>query len=153
MNKTIDITGLKVRVCQNVWEKINGWCTSTNLECSGFGLVRRKGSMFTIYDAFLPSQVCTPGHTTGDTSGLSDIAMSLFKRGIPTEHLKLWWHTHATFGCFWSGTDDDTAKRLSNNADGYGISIVTNHKNEYKARIDATYPFQFTLDDIELEFI
>ena len=66
--------------------------------------------------------------------------------GDPSK-IKLWWHSHAQMGVFWSATDDKAVEEFS---DGWMISIVGNHKGDFRVRLDWYDPVRFTLDKLNL---
>jgi hypothetical protein len=71
-------------------------------------------------------------------------------KGIDTSKLKLWWHSHANMGVFWSTTDENTIKLFDN---GWMISLVGNKKGEILSRLDIYDPIRFTLGNLELKII
>lgn len=144
----------KIKITTLAWQKIANWRdTASPKECGGISLVKRKGNTFVIYDSYLPKQVCTNGHTQLDQTDLGLLDFKFHKMGIPQNHKRVFWHTHPTFGCFWSGEDQDTVERLARVAKGFYISIVTNCENKYLCRLDVYEPFPITIEDIELEFL
>jgi hypothetical protein len=57
------------------------------------------------------------------------------RSGEDPKNWNVWWHSHASMGVFWSGTDNDTIVSHANNG-GFLISIVTNKEGKFKTRFD-----------------
>ena len=92
--KEVELKGLKVRVCSHAWEKISGWCKAADSEVSGMGMVKRVGSVFTVYDAHLLEQECTGAYTELKPDALANYIQWLAKRRKRLADCRLWWHTH-----------------------------------------------------------
>ena len=116
-------------------------------ECSGLGTVEctEKGQLF-VSELHLIPQANTSSHTQFDGQGLVDF-MSVHLESL--EKIKLWWHSHAAGGVFWSPEDRGTIERLR----GIGnwlVSVVVNAKGDYKARLDMKDPVLLSIQDVEL---
>jgi hypothetical protein len=70
-------------------------------------------------------------------------------KGIDPRTLRLWLHSHAEMGTFWSTTDAETIAGLCN--DGFVLSIVTNKKGAMLARVDLFEPIRHTIDKVAVE--
>ncbi len=138
---------------KHAWNKIHGWCKAAKSEVSGWGLVKPdpevKGK-YIVYDTFLPRQQCSSGYTDIDDDAASKLRFKKFKKGIPLDHWRLWWHTHYNFGTFWSGTDDNTAERLMKGNGDWLISVVINQAGNWLCRYDTMYPTHMTVDDLQI---
>jgi hypothetical protein len=148
-------TGIKVQVEQHVKDKMGGWCNAANGEVSGLFLVRLSDSVFYIYDVFLPEQMGSTGYTKIDGHASGRLYGYLQKKyGMEgMGHLKGWWHTHYTFGTFWSGTDDNTAQSNAVLAEDWSLSIVINQAGSWLARVDIVSPIPVMVDELPIEFV
>ena len=97
----------------------------------------------------LPKQNCSSASTDMDQAEVAKILVDLEARGIDPRTLRLWLHSHAEMGCFWSTTDAQTIAGLCN--DGFVLSIVTNKKGQMLARVDIFEPIRFTVDKVAVE--
>jgi len=115
-------------------------------EISGLGTVTRLGNDFLITEVHLLEQECTGASTDLSAEDVSRFLLESVRTGLDPSQLKLWWHSHAGMGTFWSGTDDATAGRFSN---GWMLSLVGNKRGEYLVRLDLFEPIRLTLDGLE----
>jgi hypothetical protein len=117
------------------------------LEISGLGLVEQHPEGLLVEDVFIFKQECSPGETELDPKDLAIALGEMVEEGKDTEKVKLWWHSHASMGVFWSGTDDSTINDFNN---VWMLSIVGNLKKEYRCRLDFYEPVRLTIDEIPL---
>lgn len=117
-------------------------------EISGLGEVEIIDGKFVIQNIFLLKQKVSGAATDIDENGVAEFLEQYITGGGNPEKLKLWWHSHARMGTFWSSTDEDQCKDFQND---WMISIVTNHKGEFRCRIDWYTPIRFTLDKVDLD--
>lgn len=119
-------------------------------ECSGFGLVKKTGNNFLIYDVVIPKQQNSSAYTVLDTDSLCEIANELISTGKDTADWHCWWHSHASFNVFYSGTDKATIggfMSFYSPETSYLISIVVNHRKELICRLDIKHPIEMTIGD------
>lgn len=75
-------------------------------------------------------------------------------KGVPTNTLKLWWHSHADGDVYWSQHQDiPTIEALLEFGFTYLLSIVGNHRGEYLCRLDIAKPFRITFDNLPIRLI
>lgn len=126
-------------------------------ELSGIGSVdivevarsqKEKISRITIKEIFAVESFNTKTHTDA-TDGLATYFLGLVERGKPTEHLKVWFHSHHSMGPFWSGEDHDTAYNFDN--EDFMISIVIGTNQQLRARIDIYSPLRITIDNVPIK--
>jgi len=115
-------------------------------EISGLGKVEKQGDKFIIEDVYLLKQTNSAAYTELDSEAINDFLIDMMSKGEDLSKIKLWWHTHANFSVFWSGTDKDTIDKFAN--ESYFISLVTNKAGDYKIRFDFHAPDRLTFDDI-----
>lgn len=117
-------------------------------EISGLGEVRKIGDSFLIERVHLLEQVVSAASTDLDQGDVSNFMVDAIRRGIDTEKIKLWWHSHVNGSCFWSSVDDATMDRFQN---GWMLAIVGNKHGEYKARLDLYEPLRLTIDEVPIQ--
>ena len=119
-------------------------------EISGIGKVERdEDRNLIVTDLLVLPQVVTGTTTDIEASELAKLQVELVKRGEDMGAWYLWWHSHVNMDVFWSGRDQNTIdestdyKRL--------LSVVTNKRDEYRARIDIYEPERMFIDDLDVE--
>lgn len=146
--KNISVTVPMIKVWSSVLAKISLWTRlSSPNEVSGIGLVKKVGSVFEVYAVFLLKQKVTSADSDLDEQEVMKLMADLNKKGIPTEDLRFWWHSHGTTGTFWSGQDNSTINSMSYLP--WFISLVVNSLGSYKLRIDAWDPFKINCDNLD----
>lgn len=114
-----------------VWDKIMYWVRKTDLECSGFGIVKiLKDGSFEVVDAMMLPQKNSRGDTEIDGDG---IAKALFHYKDNPDFMNFWWHSHHKMGVFWSGTDMQAIKLIS--SQGWCLATVFNHRGEHRSAV------------------
>lgn len=116
-------------------------------EISGLGSVQKMGDDFLITQVYLFEQKCSASGTELDSESVASFLLEAVRAGLDTSVLKLWWHSHVNMSCFWSGDDDDTAKRLA--MGGWFISVVGVKSGDYLCRLDMYDPVRITLDGVD----
>lgn len=146
--------GLVLSITRKAWGKLMAYCCATNLEVSGFMLIERDEQDLTVVDCFIAHQVSTGTSTEMDTSSIAKLQMELFRKGIIGKDNVLLghFHTHPTFGVFWSTTDMEMRKTLSKGTDFY-ISLVINQKGEALAAIDINGPFPMSISNLPIDIL
>ena len=133
---------LRVCIDAEAMERIWHW---TDLASGEFSCLGQVTDDLLAHDIQLFDQVCTAGSTELDQQAL---AKFLCKHNQP-EKVRLWCHSHARFGVFWSPQDETCIDGLAN--ESFLLSIVVNKKRDVKVRLDIWHPFRVTLDDLPLE--
>jgi len=118
-------------------------------EISGLMRVEKVDSyVVLVKDVILLPQSSSGSETELDQESLMQFIEGEIAANRNVDDLKGWWHSHDEMGVFWSNTDTDTMATLGCE---WMVSIVTNKKKEYKARLDIYNPFKLFLDDLEVE--
>jgi len=99
-----------------------------------------------IYGLSLPEQV--QANTSVDTVDSAGWHAALTKKQRMDWHG--WHHTHPGMSLFWSPADNDTCESLLQGMENFLISLLTNEKEEIKARIDVKIPIEMTSKDVKL---
>lgn len=161
MNEVTRITtGAQLQTCdlelcitRLAWAKLMGYCRATNLEVSGFMLLERDGDLLMVTDCFIPDQVSTGTSTEMDSTAIGKLQLDLYKRkiiGQPDQEGKVklaHFHTHPTFGVFWSGTDMAMRETLRKGTDYY-VSLVINQKGDALAAIDINGEWPMSISNL-----
>lgn len=142
---------LKVMMPAHVWEYLMGWCKAADSEVSGLMLVDfdEKEKALKVGNIYLPKQECDSTSTDLDDDAIALLQQKLHKEGINLKSLRGWWHTHYNFSVFWSGKDTETISKLMSGNEWF-LSIVVNHDEDFKARLDIAAPFNITIDDLDI---
>lgn len=124
-------------------------------EISGFGKLEAVENDMVVQDIQIFDQTVTGGNTVIDHISLAKFHYQLIKAKEKPEKWKLWWHSHATMPCFWSGTDQQTIEDFDTEGKEHNwmMSLVTNHKEETVIRTDIYYPFRHTIEGIKMDII
>src|ERR1035437_6542447 len=147
--------GLQLQITGYAWDKLMAYCRATNLEVSGFMLMVKDGPIMTIKDAYIVDQECTGTSTEMASTAIARLQMELFKKKIigQDDNVKLaHFHTHCTFGVFWSGTDMELRRTMVAGTD-YSVALVINHKGEALAAIDINGDFPLSISNLPIESV
>lgn len=152
------MTGHKIVIPDEVYQKIMHWVNKANFEVSGFGTVLfdPEAKTFTIEDAFLVKQEGSAAATDINANDLGKAMYMAHKLGLKGT-INFWWHSHVKMSVFWSGTDMDTIKDLGKN--GYIIATVFNQMEENRSAFAAPINVPFigprveVIDNFETEII
>lgn len=121
----------RVSIDDAVYQKINYWVQKAPGEVSGLGkVVIDKSGVFRVVDACLVKQENTGSSTEMEAQA---VAKAMFEMRESPGHLNFWWHSHADFGVFWSGTDIDTIRQIGSH--GFVLATVFNKKREMLSAI------------------
>lgn len=126
----------KLVLSQKAFLKMKYFTDEADGEISGFGKtsIDEDGDIL-VEDIIILSQECNGGGTEIDDDAQAKFLFELAKKKESPKLWNLWWHSHVNMAVMWSPTDDGTIKEHGN-VHSYLISIVTNKKGEYKARLD-----------------
>jgi proteasome lid subunit RPN8/RPN11 len=128
---------MKIYLEKKAAEKIAAYTNLCDIEIQGYGKIEidEDGDIF-ITDAKICPQKNTGVHTSLLDDGQLDFWMKLHKEeGEDDKKWKCHWHSHVDMGVFWSGEDKREISGSQESQEIY-VSIVTNKKGEYKARVD-----------------
>ena len=131
-----------------VMRKIKYYTQAADGEVSGLGTVIKddKGRHI-VNNVFLLEQESSAADTELNSEAISKLMTDMINKNENPAFLKFWWHSHATMGVFWSGTDDACAETLSRE---YAFSLVVNKAGESKCRLDLYNPFRITFDGVKV---
>jgi len=143
----VDDIGLKVEMTERIYARLQGYVDEAGGEISGMGEIVRDGDTFRVTEVYLLEQECSGADTHLEAMSIAKLREELDKQGKAQDGFKLWWHSHANMGVFWSGTDNATAEMLVSDSD-WMVSIVMNKEGEILARLDITTPFKLTVNKL-----
>jgi hypothetical protein len=146
---------VNILISVTAYMKMKAWIDMARGEVSGLGSVSevrdRNGELtsFIIDDIYLLKQQCGSADTLLDNEAVGQFLFETAKEGLDTSKIKLWWHSHGTLSVFWSTTDEQCIRDLSNSS--YMISLVSNKEGKSLTRLDVYKPFHITLNDFQLQ--
>jgi len=145
---------MKILLTQKAYLKLKYYTQGCEEEISGIGQSEKiDKETIRITDFFLFKQEVSGASTDLDKSEVAKFYQEQNKKGIDTSNYNVWWHSHCDMGTFWSSTDDSTIDTAFL-VDSYIVAIESNHKLDFKARVDVFNPFRFTIEasvEIEME--
>lgn len=138
----------EVLITPDALRKLNLYINALDEEISGMGKVvpTTLGNLL-ITGVRIYKQDVSGGHTALDREKLNDWFMELIEKEGPeeaTNSWRLWWHSHAKMGTFFSSVDDA-------NMDGWDnwmLGHVGNHRGDHRFRLDYYHP-RLTIDPVE----
>lgn len=142
---------------QRAHQKLRYYIEQCPQEISGLGFVRQRDSeeknrmAFEIYDVTLLKQEVSGSHASIKPEDLARFAYEQMKAKGSMEDVKVWWHSHASFRAFFSGTDTGTIE--SSTEFPYLISLVGNHAGDIVYRLDVFKPWRFTVEGENIDFV
>jgi len=150
--KYFNLKSYHVMITDEAEAKMNAYIDLAKEEISGLGTVREEDGLYIIDDVFIFNQTCSPTTTVLDQDKIMEFITDLINDGKDeiVNRLRLWWHSHADFGVFWSGTDRNTINSM--NADPVWISIVGNKRGNKLVSVDYYNP-RISIDDVNLGVI
>jgi proteasome lid subunit RPN8/RPN11 len=138
---------------KHAWDKLMAYCRATDLEVSGFMIIERDENQLFVNDIYICEQISTPTSTEMEGTAMSKLFLRLHKEGILNDKTRVGhFHTHPTFGVFWSGTDMEMRKTLRRGCDWY-VSVVVNQKGEALAALDINGEFPMEISDLPISFL
>lgn len=147
----------QVVIPEFLYHKLFMYAKNTKEEISGMGLVECSDSVIFVTDIFIVKQVNSMANTKIDNEDLARYTQELIKlydagdkRKNPA-NMKLWWHSHANGGVYWSGTDDKTCEEYNN--DSWLIAFVINHDRKLLCRMEVYSPIRFTVENVPVDVV
>jgi len=140
---------VEVVLSEAAYNKMMTYASLVTGEISGMGEVKKEGILLYVTDVWLLKQECTGASTTIKAEALADLRAEMYQKKLALDGFRLWWHSHADMGVFWSGTDTSTMKALMVDID-WMLSIVVNKKRELRARVDFREPLEMHVDNLKV---
>jgi hypothetical protein len=105
-------------------------------EVSGLGKVKKVGrNKWELTEAIILGQNASAGYTVLSDKAMSEFLYRLAKQKKDPSEYNFWWHSHVDMPTFWSGVDEENARRLTKNREF--ISLVMNKKGKVLVRFDS----------------
>ena len=144
----------KVVYTNEAYYKMYAYARAAKGEVTGFGTVKTIGNTLLVDDLYIVPQRATAAgvHVTGDTLTEFMGWCKREKRMDRVSGMRLWWHSHADFGCFRSGTDKATCELLLQ-VMPWLLCVVVNKKGQHETTIHLKDPARvtFTRPKVEVE--
>lgn len=141
--------GVKMKIDPIVYAKVMHWINKAGSdEVSGLGsvIVDAESNTIRVVDAILLTQENAGSSTDIDPAAVGS-AMYRHHRDNKPGELKWWWHSHVNMGVFWSGTDMETIKLISDG--GWFCATVLNQKHEMRSAYRQVEPVTLFVDNVE----
>ena len=151
MSKKVTSTdlNLEVQIEEQVFQKIMHWVNKAgSYEVSGLGNVvyDKENRCLRVDEVWLLNQENSGSTTDIDENAVGKLMFEHHKSGVEGD-LRFWWHSHASMGVFWSGTDIATIKELGEG--GWFLNTVFNNKEEMRTCLYMTDPMEIFSDELE----
>ncbi len=122
---------LKIKIDNEVYQKIMCWINESNFEVSGFGnVILEEDGTFRVISATLTKQ---ENRATETDIKAEDVAKALFESRDEDGEMRWWWHSHVNMAVFWSGTDHQAMRDFASTPDSWAVCTVFNKKNEHRS--------------------
>jgi len=131
------------------WMKLQALLTLSKREISGFGKVISRDHDFFVEDIFVLTQRVSSSETVISPEAVAGFLTELVEKGEDPGLIKLWWHSHANSGLFWSGIDHTNMRSLTR---GFMFGLVGDDDGNVKVRLDLTEPIPLVIDEIPVHY-
>ena len=141
---------LKLLIPLRSYRKLLAYVDLVDDEVSGFADVTfdKDKMAFVMGEVYLMEQEVSGARTDIEEKDVSDFNRQMIKKGI-RQLPRIWWHSHADMGAFWSSTDDDTLEKFKNNS--FTIGLETNHDHEFICSIMLWKPFKLRINNVPVK--
>ncbi len=150
--KVTEIQQYEVFIRESAWRDMVAYTMEAPKEVSGFGIVNRDGNSFTVNNVFIFEQNNTIVRTKINWQVLFKFMKEQRERGLSTELMDCWWHSHVNGTARFSQQDLDQMEAFECD-ERYLISIVMNKRLDAHARIDFYKPQRFGIDGIPIKML
>ena len=137
-----------VVLTNEVYNKLMTYTKSLDVEISGLGIVKRKDNIFQVEEIFLLNQTVSTSECDIEPKSQVGLMQKLIAEGKSPSDIKLWWHSHHTYGTFWSPRDEETMTKYGGK--DFLISIVTTHSGKMKARLQIFNPIKAYIENVSI---
>lgn len=135
---------MTIYIPSTIYSIMQGFILGCEYEISGMFKIDKEKMQIT--DVILLKQKVSKTSTILDAEGLGIFYNDVISSEGTLENWRGWWHSHGEIETFWSATDEKTIEEfdMETQNNNWFMSIVFNHKMEYKARLDIFNPFRLT---------
>lgn len=132
---------LRVIVADDELDKLEAYCRCCPTEIAAMGYVtNNEDGDFYVDEVFLVPQEVTGSSVDFLSKGMVYAVEKAIEEGRIND-LRFCWHSHVNMGAFWSGTDEGMIEDIRDSGPvPWFISLVSNKKGEWKARLDLFGP-------------
>jgi len=143
---------LRVAVPAALKQRLDLLIRECQTEISGLGEVEARNGELTVTSIHLLDQKGSTSETTLDPKAVLAFMASAGEIGVDLEKVRLWWHSHANGGLFWSPKDEACIAGFGSTNTPWLLSIEGNHAGNYIARYDVfpneEVPVRLTCDAV-----
>ena len=138
-----------LRVSADAYRKLWLYVQLAEGEVGGLGSVELEpdGSGFVMTDSFLIEQRATDVDTEIEPAAASQFLLDFVAADKDPAVLRVWWHSHAREGVFWSADDERTIDQFGGE---WLVSVVGNKAGKWLARFDRYEPTRETIGWLDL---
>jgi hypothetical protein len=141
-----------VRFSQKAYQQMFRLTNKCDIEISAMGIIATEeekddagvGEDFYVTEFFPVKQLCSGTSTVLDDEALVDLTFDLREKGIKSEQIVVWWHSHVNMDTGHSGTDESQIEKFD--FDSVCISVITNKKGDLNLRIDMMSPIRYSFE-------
>lgn len=116
-------------------------------EVTGFGRMKFENNIILITNIYLLPQRVSAASASISVDDVAHFMEEYDSRGEPMRELRVWWHSHASFGIHWSGVDQSTSEIFKTDM---VVGILGNHEQKYTCWIDVYQPFRIKIGNLPL---
>jgi len=135
---------IKINIAPVLLTKLNILSSEYSMEVGGYLTGEIKNNEIYLKDLLIPNQIISP--VSVNISGQDQINLRK-KFGDKVKNIIGHWHSHASMGCFWSGTDEADMKNIMT-IKNFFIWVVSS-KGNHLIRISQREPFYHDFNDCE----
>lgn len=117
MGSNLMSEAIKIRIGVNEYAKVMGYVLASDIEVSGFGqMLCDDDGVFRVTNVHIVKQECTGAETELDKTALGTLEYECEDGEYASKgELLWWWHSHVDMSVFWSGTDMQAMRQISEN--------------------------------------
>jgi hypothetical protein len=121
------------------------------VEVNGMGYItRHPGNQFSLDEVFILEQTATASGVEITADVLARHLYEMTRAGLDGGIMRFQWHSHVNMAAYFSGTD---LANIDAYAGDWMISLVTNKRGEFEARLDLLQPFRvWTPINVQVNF-
>lgn len=134
-----------IRITEAATRKLQAWMDAAEGEVSGMASCRLTEGIIEIYDAYLWHQECGFASTDAAPNGKAELYERLITQGTDMNSVRVWWHSHASFGGNFSGVDRDTMRQEADSMP-WLVALLGSQKREWFAQVEITEPMRCNID-------
>jgi hypothetical protein len=141
----------KITFSQEAYARLFAYARAARGEITGFGVVDESPAGLFVSEVFILEQKATAAGCQVNAGTLHQLMKWAKQENRPelAAKARLWWHSHAGFNCFRSGTDEGTVDLLLQ-VMPYLLCTVVNHKSQQLTSLHLKEPQRITFDRLPI---